>query len=713
MLPTRFHVKKRDGSIAEFEVEKIADAIFKAAQSVGGKDKKTSKELAQKVEEVVRQRFTEGMPHVEDIQDITEEVLIRSAHAKTAKAYILYRHERTSDREKRSLILGEEKAAKIKELNFSHNALKILEQRYLRKSADGTLNETPEDMLRRVSQSLAEVDRQYGGSDQEVQQSADKFYSMMTELQFLPTSPTLMNAGTDVPQLSSCYVLPIYDSMESIYDAIKHAAIIQQRGGGTGFNFSRLRPAGDTVHRKQGVAGGPISFMKVFDSSAEAVLQGGKRSGANMGILRIDHPDILSFIHLKEDKQTLQNFNISVAATNAFMEAVLADEHYDLINPRTGKSVKRLKARNVFNVLLQNAWKTGDPGIVFIDRMNDLHGGRHLGDVESTSPCGEQPMLPYESSPFGSINLKSFVKEDQKIDWKGLEEAVKGAVHFLDNAVDATSYPLEEMEAVCKATRKIGLGIMGFADMLYALRISYDSESGFETAEKVMSFIQKTAHNASQDLAKKRGAYPRWEGSIHQQQGRQMRNSGVTAISPTGTISLLADVSSGCEPNFALSYIKTVMGTEMVYSNPLFERAAKEEEFYSLDLMRRIAQGGSVQRIADIPDAIKRVFVTGMDISPESHVRMQAAFQKYVDGAISKTINFPSSATIDDVENAYLQAYKLGCKGITIYRDQSMSDQVVTIGDEHQPDLCPECDTQLIDKEGCGTCESCGYTSCD
>ncbi len=571
-----------------------------------------------------------------------------------------------------------------KKLNISENCLKVLERRYLKKDKNGKIIETPEEMFVRVSRHMAQADKSYGAIAEEIKKTEEKFYDSLSNFEFMPNSPTLMNAGKDLGQLSACFVLPIDDSMESIFEAVKNTALIHRSGGGTGFSFSRLRPKNSVVRSTGGISSGPVSFMKVFNAATQAVKQGGMRRGANMGILRVDHPDILEFIKCKENDKEITNFNISIAATEDFMKKVIEDEEYDLIDPHTKKVTGRLNAKEVFDLIAEMAWKNGEPGIIFINRINKDNPTPELGEIESTNPCGEQPLLPFESCNLGSINLSKVVSANGKkeIDWEKLKRSVHLGVHFLDNVIDMNKFPLEQIGEMTKKNRKIGLGIMGWADMLIQLEIPYNSDEAVELAEKVMGFIDGEARKKSAELAKARKPFPSYKESIFSKNGsgEEIRNATLTTIAPTGTISIISNASSGIEPLFAISYYRNVMDNDkLIEANPLFEEIAKREGFYSRKLMETIADKGSVKDIEEVPEKYKRIFVTSHDIAPLWHIRMQAAFQRYTHNAVSKTVNFHNDAAKDDVREVYMLAYKLGCKGVTIYRDKSREEQVLNI----------------------------------
>lgn len=566
------------------------------------------------------------------------------------------------------------------DMPLSDNARKVLERRYLLKDEIGRIVETPREMFTRVAKAVSEADLLHD-KGAEVKKLQREFFDLMTDLDFLPNSPALMNAGTGIGQLFACFVLPVGDSVREIFDAVKNMAMIHQSGGGTGFSFSRLRPKDDVVKSTGGIASGPLSFMRVFDEATEIIKQGGRRRGANMGILRVDHPDIVDFIRAKEKGRFLTNFNISISATDRFMEAVKSDGRYELINPRTGKVTKTIRARAVFDRAARSAWKTGDPGFIFIDEINRHNPTPGLGEIESTNPCGEQPLLPYESCNLGSINLSKMVR-DGAIDWERLGKTVHLGIHFLDNVIDINNFPLPEIESITKGNRKIGLGVMGFAEMLIQLGIPYASHKALAVAAEVMKFIQGEAIAQSTELARHRGSFPNFKGSLWEKKGHtMMRNATLITIAPTGTLSIIAGTSSGIEPLFAISFYREILeGTRLLEVNSLFQSMTGAEGKASKELMESIARKGSIQDLPSVPLHLKRIFLTALDIPPEWHIKMQAAFQKYTDNAVSKTINLPQEATVEDVAKAYRMAYESNCKGITVFRYGSKKHQVLSIG---------------------------------
>lgn len=568
----------------------------------------------------------------------------------------------------------------------------VLQKRYLRKSLDGKLSETPRDLFWRVASAIAAEEGKYERSSREPEALARDFYDLMTGWKFLPNSPTLMNAGTDLGQLSACFVLPVGDSIEEIFDAVKYAAMIHKSGGGTGFSFSRLRPKESRVGSTGGVASGPVSFLRIFNTATEQIKQGGTRRGANMGILRVDHPDILDFIRAKEKEGEFNNFNLSVGLTEAFMQAVEKDEHYDLRAPNTGEVVDRLRARDVFDLLVKKAWQSGDPGIVFLDRINRDNPTPDQGEIESTNPCGEQPLLPFEACNLGSINLACFYLPGHNddadpardgIDWTELRRVVHLSVRFLDNVIDASLFPLPRIAETVRKNRKIGLGVMGFADLLFELGVPYNSREGIALAERVMGFVQEEGHKASAELAKERGPFPAYPASTYAKAKKgPYRNATVTTIAPTGTLSIIAGCSSGVEPLFALCFTRNILdGERLVEVNPYFEAALAATGLASHELMDSVVAKGSIQDMDFLPAKLRKVFVTAMDIEPVWHLRMQAAFQRHTDNAVSKTVNLSNTATEQDIFDIYWLAYKEGCKGVTVYRDGCKSIQVLATGE--------------------------------
>lgn len=672
-------VRKRDGTIVEFVPDKITRAILKALAFCGKEDSALAECLTAKVLERLAEKISGVIPGVEDIQDVVEEVLMREGLSDVARAYILYREKRRHLREAKWQLFG------VKDdLKLSLNAVRILQERYLLRDGEGRVAETPGEMMQRVARAVAQVEANYGENED---QAFEDFLTLLRELLFLPNSPTLMNAGTPLGQLSACFVLPVEDSIDSIFTTLKEMALIHKSGGGTGFSFARLRPRGDLVQSTGGRASGPVSFMRIFDTATEVVKQGGKRRGANMGILRLNHPDIEEFIRAKEKPGFLENFNLSVAVTDEEMEKMRRGEELQLVNPRDGRVMRTINARSLLELIAESAWGSGEPGMIFLDRINRDNPTPSLGQIEATNPCGEVPLLPYESCNLGSINLSRMVKE-RRIDYEKLKAVVEKAVHFLDNVIDANRYPLPMVETMVKGSRKIGLGVMGFADMLLRLGIPYYSAEALKIAQEVIQFIALQARLASMRLAERRGTFPRYPESIWYKKGLPLRNATLLSIAPTGTLSLIASCSSGIEPLFALAFRRYVLeSTEIVEIHPLLEemfaRFGVAEE-----LRHRVLEKGTMEGVEGIPSELRALFLTALEIPSEFHVRMQAAFQKYVDNAVSKTVNLPEESTPKDVLHTYLLAHELGCKGITVYRYESRPAQVLYLGVEKG---CPAC----------------------
>lgn len=670
-MKTRIKVRKRTEEVVRFDLQRIVNAVYKAGLDAGVDDWGKAERIAKKVKEKIKKRIVS----IEEIQDLIEKTLMENQLGGIAKEFILFREKRKELRElKKSLEL-------VDDLKLELNATIVLNKRYLIKNEEGKVIETPKQMFRRIAKTIAENKNE-----------EREFYELMVNFIFIPNSPTLMNAGTSFGQLSACFVLPIEDSLESIFESVKNAALIHQTGGGTGFSFSKLRPKNDIVRSTGGIASGPVSFMNVFDAATGAIKQGGRRRGANMGILNVNHPDIEEFIKCKEDGKSISNFNISVAITEEFMKKLKNNNTIELINRRTGFAVKKVSAQKILDLIAFNAWKTGDPGIIFIDQMNKYNPTPNEGMFEATNPCSEQPLLAYESCNLGSINLSKLVKNNG-IDWKKLKEVTIKSVKFLDNVIDKTKFPLKEIKQMTKGNRKIGLGVMGFADLLVKLGIPYDSDEALRMAEKIMKFISVEGRKKSEEIAKQKGSFPNIKKSVYK---KQIRNSTVTTIAPTGTISIISGCSSGIEPLFAVAFVRNVMeGTRLVEVNKDFERIAKERGFYSEELMIKITKTGSVQSLKEVPADVKKIFRTALDISPEWHVKIQAAFQKHVDNAVSKTCNLPETASVEDVKKIFLLAYQLKCKGITVYRYGSKKNQVLSFGDE-----------TVVDSEFAGGCSS-------
>ncbi len=695
-------VRKRDGTLVPFAPEKIRNAIYRAAFEVLQDSSKAGR-IADRVMEIVVRKLAsvhrEKPLHVETIQDHVEAALMSEGYGEIAKSYILYRERRREIRLAKS-VLG------LKDdLKLPLNTMEVLKRRYLLKDDERNIIETPSMLFRRVARHVAQAERNFS-SPVRPEEAEEKFYQMMSHLDFMPNSPTLMNAGASLGQLSACFVLPVEDSIDGIFEALKNMAKIHQTGGGTGFNFSRLRPKKDLVASTKGEASGPISFMSIFDRATEVIVQGGRRRGANMGILRVDHPDIVEFIEAKLNKDRFFNFNLSVGVTDRFMKAVTEDREFELINPRTRQKVKKLKAKAVFDLIVNAAWLTGDPGLIFLDEINRRNPTPGLGPIEATNPCGELPLLPYESCNLASLNLAKVVKGNS-VDWEKLREYARWGIRFLDNVIEVNRFPLPEIESMTFGNRKVGLGVMGFADLLIRLGIPYGSPEAVRFAGRLMRFIHEESLRASSDLAEERGVFPNYEKSIYPHKNLRIRNATVNTIAPTGTISIIAGCSSGIEPLFAISFIRNVLsGTRLFEVNPLFEEMAKSRGIYTREMVAGIAQSGSLQKIRGVPQELKRVFVTAFDLDPQQHLETQAAFQKYSDNSVSKTINLSREATVEDIRRIYLSAYRLRCKGITIYRYGSRDEQVLSFGYGEAETFIARKEPITVDSEYAGGCSA-------
>ncbi len=692
-------VRKRDGRLEPFSLEKVARSIRKAIADVTGKEMAAkARAVAERVGIIIAEGFDRRIPSTADVRAAVEEALHQQKMPDVAKAYVLYptiRHEN-----------GSAKTAGVSDdLKLGINAIKVLERRYLKKDENGRIIETPSQMFRRVAMAVAQGEQRYGAAADAVAQAQEEFYAAMADGLFLPNSPTLMNAGNPRGQLAACFVLPIRDELTSIFDTLKATALIHQSGGGTGFNFSAIRPGGDLVRSTGGVASGPLSFMKLFDATTEVIKQGGRRRGANMGILDVTHPEIERFVALKSDGVTLRNFNISVAATDRFMRAAVSGGTVDLVNPRTGKKAGTRKAKAIFEEICEQAWAGGDPGLVFIDEINRKNPTADSGRIEATNPCGEQPLHPFESCTLGSINVAKLVGKDG-MDWERLRTLVRLGVRFLDDVIDINDYPLQRIAEVTKQHRRIGLGIMGFAEALIALGIPYDSPKALRFGDALMRFIWEEGHKTSGALGRLRGDFPAFKGSRWRKKGRRhMRNATVTTVAPTGTISIIAGCSSGIEPLFAVSFVRNVMeGTRLLEVNPQFERLARSRGFHSQELLFRIAQTGTLSGVKEVPVTVRRLFRTALEIPPAWHVKMQATFQKWSDNAVSKTINLPAKASVADVRKAFLMAWKLKCKGITVYRYGTRPEQVLTVGPVPRGAEERAREQMMVDPEYAGGC---------
>lgn len=680
-------IRKRDNALVDFDQRKIRRAIFRAALEVLTDEKKANQvaDIAtKKVLEKISSLFREKVPSVEEVQDIVEQALMEEGFSSIARSYIVYRQEHQDLRQVK-VVYGV-----YDDIKLPLNTLLVLKKRYLQKDDERNIVETPRELFRRVARSISEGEAAFKSkhSQEEVE---EVFFRMMTELEFMPNSPTLMNAGMELGQLSACFVLPVEDSMEGIFGALRNMAIIHQSGGGTGFNFSRLRPKGDLVSSTKGEASGPVSFMSIFNQATGVIVQGGRRRGANMGILRCDHPDIVDFIEAKTNENAFSNFNLSVAATDEFLDAVKKNKSFDLVNPRTKKKVKASNARALFDLIVYSAWRTGDPGLVFLDEINRHNPTPQLGEIEATNPCGEIPLLPYESCNLASISLSKLV-ENGSFDWDRLKEKIRWGVRFLDDVIEVNRYPLPQIREMTFSNRKIGLGVMGFADMLVKLGISYAEPGARDLASKLMRFFREESLKASQELAEERGVFPNYEHSVYSRKNLKLRNATLNTVAPTGTISIIANCSSGIEPLFALSYVRNVLsGTKLYEVNSLFEQELRKRGLYSKAILAEIGKRGSIQAVESLPPELRKVFVTAFDISPEQHLRIQAAFQEFTDNSVSKTINLPPDSTVEDVRKIYLLAHELRCKGITVYRYGTKRNQVLSFdaraGQEREEDL--------------------------
>lgn len=669
-------IQKRNGLVVPFNKGTISHAIQRAAEETG-QDKEKAHHVAERVTDGVLETLSKmgvsEIPTVETIQNVVETTLMSSGYHRVAKSYILYREKRSEIRQAKSAL------AITDDLKLPINALTVLKERYLLKDKNQTIIETPCELFRRVANHCAGPEDNFK-SPYAPEEVAERFYQMMCSFEYMPNSPTLMNAGASLGQLSACFVLPVEDSMEGIFESLKNMAKIHQTGGGTGFNFSRLRPKGDLVSSTKGEASGPVSFMSIFDSATEVIVQGGRRRGANMGILRCDHPDVVAFIESKMDPDRFINFNLSVGITDDFMKAVKKNRSFALINPRTKKETTTIHARSLFDLIVNAAWRSGDPGLLFLDEMNQRNPTPRVGPLEASNPCGELPLLPYESCNLASINLAKMVTGNT-LDWEKLRDRIRWGIRFLDNVIEINKFPLPAIKDMTHANRKVGLGVMGFADMLIQMDIPYRSHQAIRFAERLMNFMHKESLRASAELAKERGPFPNFNQSIYAKKNIRLRNATVNTIAPTGTISIIAGCSSGIEPLFAIAFVRHVLsGSQLFEVNPLFEEVAKKRGFYCREILDEIAQKGSLQSVKGIPRDVKKLFVTAHEIPPAHHLLIQAAFQKHTDNAVSKTINLPADTTVNDVRKIYSMAHQLRCKGITVYRYGCKTNQVLSFG---------------------------------
>jgi len=698
ILPRK--VKKRDGSVVPFDRSKIQNAIFRAALEVL-QDRSRAAFVSGIVTEIVLDeitaRYAARQIDVESVQDIVERGLMKAGYTEIARSYILYRERRAELRTaKAALGLRDD-------LKLSINAVEVLKKRYLLKDDDQNVVEAPGELFRRVARHIAQAEKAFRGA-RSVGESEEKFLSMMRSLEFIPNSPTLMNAGTSLGQLSACFVIPVEDSIDGIFDALEDMAKIHQTGGGTGFSFSRLRPKGDLVSTTKGEASGPVSFMSIFDQATGVIVQGGRRRGANMGILRCDHPDVIDFIEAKTERGRFTNFNLSVGVTDRFMKALQKNGHFDLVNPRTKQKVRTLKARAVFDLIVNAAWRTGDPGLIFLDEINRRNPTPGIGMIEATNPCGEVPLLPFESCNLGSINLVKMVT-DGRFDWQRLRDRIRWSIRFLDNVIEVNRFPLPQTREITFANRKIGLGVMGFADMLIRLGIPYNSPEAVRFARRLMRFIRTESLRASAGLADERGVFPNFDRSVYGPRGLRLRNATVNTVAPTGTISIIAGCSSGIEPLFAVSFVRNVLsGTRLFETNPIFEEMARNRGIYSREMIAEMARVGSLRTVRGVPADLRKLFVTAFDVSPEEHLDIQSAFQAYTDNSVSKTINLSADATVEDVRSIYLRAYRSRCKGITVYRYGSREEQVLSFYSPKEKRESSEIEFVSADSDYSGGC---------
>jgi ribonucleoside-diphosphate reductase alpha chain len=696
-------VRKRDGSLVDFDTHKIVRAIQRAAFEVL-MDEKKAMEIASLTTQDVLARiissYADKIPTVENIQDVVEEVLMETGYRSIARSYILYRQEH-QDIRRVKVIYGVRD-----DLKLPLNTLMVLKNRYLQKDDNQKVIESPLELFARVAKTVAEAESNFLSETSCREEVEEKYLQMMKRLEFIPNSPTLMNAGTSLGQLSACFVLPVEDSIEGIFDSLKNMAQIHQTGGGTGFDFSRLRPKGDLVATTKGSASGPVSFMSIFNQATGVIVQGGRRRGANMGILRCDHPDIEEFIEAKIQEGSFSNFNLSVGITDSFMKAVRRNHEFDLVNSHTLKKEKTIKARALFDLMVFSAWRTGDPGLVFLDEINRHNPTPQMGRIEATNPCGEIPLLPYESCNLASIDLSKFVKNGS-MDWKNLEETIKWGVRFLDDVIDVNRYPLPQIQKITLDNRKIGLGVMGFADALIKMGISYTSTEAIRKASEIMKFFHLSSLKASRRLADERGVFPNHALSIYPRKNLKLRNATVNTVAPTGTISIIAGCSSGIEPLFALSFVRNVLsGTRLFETHPLFEMELRRRGLYSEELMAEIGRVGSLQKIDAIPEDLKKIFITSFDVPPDAHLQVQASFQKHTDNSVSKTINLPSDATVEDVRRIFITAHEVRCKGITVYRYGTKRGQVLSFDSRTEREREEELSFIMASAEYSGGCHS-------